>query len=103
MMMPTVYVHARVGIHVGGSASLHASDTRAVDPNAIEACWPRPRQRLDETAPVNCESRPAFLKRLRRAVRWMNLKRRVEGRKLCRNQKVRASRALALKGAKCEW
>ena len=47
--------------------------------------------------------RMPFLKRLRRTVHWMNLKRRVEGRKLCRNQKVRASRVLALKGAKCEW
>ena len=74
-----------------------------MDLNAIEACWPRPRRRLGETAPVNCESRPVYLKRLRRAVHWMNLKRCVEGRKLCRNQKVRASRVLALKGAECEW
>ena len=78
-------------------------DTEAGEEEAIEGWWRRLRQRLDETAPADCENRPSFLRRLRRTVLWMNVKCRVEGRKLCRNQKVRANRVLVLKGAKSEW
>ena len=73
------------------------------DLNAIEGWWKRLRQRLEATAPAAHELRPDFLKRLKRAVNWMNAHCRVQGRKLCRNQKLRARRVLALNGAKCEW
>ena len=73
------------------------------DLNAIEGWWRRLRDRLDETAPADCESRVAFVKRLRRSVDWMDAHRRAEGRKLCRNQRVRARSVLDLRGAKCKW
>jgi hypothetical protein len=71
------------------------------DLNAIEGWWNRLRVRLEKTAPVQTESRPEFLRRLRRIVGWMNTSCRVEGGRLCRNQKVRAKAALKLQGAKC--
>ena len=73
------------------------------DLNAIEGWWRRLRQRLEETAPVKCEKRAEFLKRLRRTVTWLNANCRAEGRTLCCNQKDRANRVLLLKGAKREW
>ena len=73
------------------------------DLNAIEGWWRRLRQRLEETAPTAHESRPDFLKRLRRTVVRMNAQLRPEGRKLCRNQKERAKAVLLLRGAKCKW
>ena len=73
------------------------------DLNAIEGWWRRLRQRLEETAPVKCEKRAEFLKRLRRTVTWLNVNCRADGRTLCCNQKDRANKVLLLKGAKCEW
>ena len=70
---------------------------------AIEGWWRRLRQRLEETAPVKCEKRAEFLKRLRRTVTWLNVNCRADGRTLCCNQKDRANKVLLLKGAKCEW
>ena len=73
------------------------------DLNAIEGWWNRLRVRLEKTAPVQTESRPEFLRRLRRIVGWMNTSCRVEGGRLCRNQKVRAKAVLKLQGAKCAF
>ena len=73
------------------------------DLNAIENWWNRLRQRLDETSPAECESRPSFVRRLRRTATWMNDNIRGEGRHLCTNQKERACAIKLLEGAKCKW
>ena len=73
------------------------------DLNAIEGWWKRLKQRLDLTAPEEIETRAAFIKRLRRTVAWLNARCQAEGRKLCRNQKVRAAAVLKLQGARCKW
>ena len=73
------------------------------DLSAIEGWWDRLRTRVDQTAPTTFESRPEFLRRLRRAVAWMNSNCRGEGREPCWNQKVRATAVLNLSGANCAW
>lgn len=73
------------------------------DLNAIEGWWRTLRLRLTETEPAAMETRSEFLRRLRRAVAYLNTNCRQHGRKLCRNQKVRARECLALKGARTRW
>jgi len=73
------------------------------DLNAIEGWWRVLQQRLFLTAPVALESRPAFLKRLRRTVTWLNNNARDRGKKLCTNQKERARAVKKLEGARCKW
>ena len=58
------------------------------DLNAIEGWWRRLKQKLETNAPAHSETRPDFIKQLRRTVDLMNRRRRTEGRKLCCNQKV---------------
>ena len=73
------------------------------DLNAIENVWHKLRQRLEEHAPEEIESRAAFLIRLRNAVNWLNNNCREELLHLCTNQKERAEEVNELKGAKCSW
>jgi hypothetical protein len=73
------------------------------DLNAIENWWARLRKRLNDTAPKEQESRPAFIVRLRRVVNWVNNNCKDEGKHICENQKERAKDILFLKGAKCKW
>lgn len=61
------------------------------------------RQRLEETEPDSTETRGAFLARLRRTVRWLNLHKEQEALGSCRDQKQRARAVLALKGARTKW
>ena len=65
--------------------------------------WALLRQRLDETAPEELESRGDFLKRLRRAVTWLNEVYKDKLQHLCWNQKDRARDVKKLKGAKTKW
>ena len=73
------------------------------DFNAIEGWWRRLKIHLEQGEPIARESRDAFLKRLRRAVNYLNKNCRKEGRVLCRNQKVRARECRALSGARTRW
>ncbi len=68
--------------------------------NAIEGWRRRLKQKLETNAPAHFETRPDFIKRLKRTVDLMNRRHRTEGRKLCRNQKVRARDVQSLGGAK---
>ena len=73
------------------------------DLNAIEGWWRKLKMYLDANQPTEMESRPAFLRRLRRAVTYLNTHCRKHGRTLCRNQKERARECIKLKGAKTRW
>lgn len=73
------------------------------DLNAIEGWWRKLKMHLDSNQPATMESRPAFLRRLRRAVQHLNKHSRAHGRQLCRNQKQRASECIKLKGARTRW
>ena len=70
------------------------------DLTAIEGRWRRLKQKLETNAPAHSETRPDFIKQLRRTVDLMNRRHRTEGRKLCCNQKVRARDVQSLGGAK---
>ena len=71
--------------------------------NAIENYWDLLQDRLLLTAPVEIESRAAFIKRLRRSVNWMNQSARQPSRGLCRNQKKRAAEMIKHHGARCRF
>jgi len=73
------------------------------DFNAIEGWWRRLKMLLEENMPPERESRDAFLRRLRRAVDHLNKKCRLDGRRLCRNQKIRARECLKLSGSRTKW
>jgi len=73
------------------------------DLNAIEGWWRKLKLRLEETEPTGMESREAFLRRLRRAVDFLNRNCRAQGRRLCRNQKERARECKKLAGARTRW
>jgi hypothetical protein len=73
------------------------------DLNAIEGQWRQLRERLDETAPVEIETRPGFLCRLRRDVNWLNEHRREHALQMCTNQKERDKDMEDLLGAKTKW
>ena len=73
------------------------------DPNAIEGQWRQLRERLNETAPVEIETRPEFLCRLRRVVNWLNEHRREHALHMCTNQRERAKDVEDLLGAKTKW
>jgi transposase len=73
------------------------------DLNAIEGWWRKLKLRLEETEPTEMESREAFLRRLRRAVDYLNRNCRAQGRRLCRNQKERARECKKLQGARARW
>ena len=73
------------------------------DLNAIESVWHMIRQHLDDSAPVERETPDEFVKRLRRAVIWINTHKREQLLILCCNQKVRARDVLFLEGGKTKW
>ena len=75
------------------------------DFNAIENAWAILRERLDETCPVDLETRGDFVKRLRAAVRWANTHRSDQLWMLSTNQKKRATECLASTppGARTKW
>lgn len=75
------------------------------DFNAIENAWAILRERLDETCPVQLESRDQFLKRLWAAVRWANSHRSEQLWYLSTNQKERAEDCLCSNppGARTKW
>ena len=73
------------------------------DLNAIEGWWRVLQQRLQLSAPTSLESRPDFLKRLRRTVTWLNCNAKQHGKLLCTNQKERARAVKKLQGARCKW
>ena len=73
------------------------------DLNAIEGWWRKLKLHLEENEPTTMETREQFLRRLRRAVNYLNKNCRAQGRKLCRNQKTRAKDCKKLTGARTKW
>ena len=73
------------------------------DLNAIENAWQFLRSRLDDTRRPGREAREPFLVRLRAAVAWINKNHGLTLRKLCRNQRLRASVVLAQDGFRTKW
>ena len=73
------------------------------DLNAIEGWWHRLKDILIQEAPAEMESRPDFLKRLRRTVDRLNRTATKDGLALRSNQKERARAVLRLKGARSKW
>ena len=57
------------------------------DLNPIEICWRELRVRLHETEPDGFETRDVFIRRVRSAVAWLNIKRRPYFKYLCTAQK----------------
>ena len=86
-----------------GYDEVHQHPKCSPDLNAIEGWWRLLKMHLQDAMPTGPESRAAFLCRLRRTVHWLNANRRAEGRRLCRNQKVRAREVIKLQGARCKW
>ena len=85
-------------LHVVKRHTKHSPDL-----NAIEGIWARLRQVLHETAPTGRETRPLFIRRLRRAAARLNARHREELVLLCTNQKDRARAVLAKNGATTRW
>ena len=73
------------------------------DLNAVEGWWRKLKLYLEEREPTEMETREQFLRRLRRAVDFLNKRCRSQGRRLCRNQKERASQCKKLRGARTKW
>ena len=65
------------------------------DFNAIENVWAILKVRLEQTMPINMESREQFIKRLRAAVAWANTVRADTLWYYSTNQKERAEECLA--------
>ena len=72
---------------------------------AIENAWDILRKRLAVSQPTHLEDRASFVKRLERAVLWMNTHRSAQLWKLSTNQKKRASECLSAKppGGRTQW
>ena len=70
------------------------------DLNAIETAWREVRNRLYTTQPKKFEDRPVFIRRLRRAVEWVNEHRSSYLLHICQEQKRRASEVIELKGGR---
>lgn len=70
------------------------------DLNPIESVWKLLRDRLDETIPIDSESREQFVPRLRQAVAWINRNHRDALLHLCACQKDWARDVLQAKGAR---
>jgi hypothetical protein len=68
--------------------------TSSQDLNPIEVAWREVRSRLDATMPAVFESRPAFLRRLRQAVAWVNSHRACLFHAICGAQKAWAQDVL---------
>ena len=70
------------------------------DLNPIETAWKLLRDRLDETVPLAAEPREQFIKRLRRAVGWINEHRAEYLMHICNCQKEWAKDVLDAKGCR---
>ena len=68
--------------------------TSSQDLNPIEVAWREVRSRLDATMPAAFESRQAFMKRLHRAVAWVNVHRADLFLEICAAQKAWAKDVL---------
>ena len=88
---------------VAGFKTLTQHSNCSPDLNTIENYWDLLQDRLLLTAPVEIESRAAFIKRLRRTVNWMNDNARQHARGLCRNEKKRAAEVIKRHGARCSY
>ena len=86
-----------------GFSVLENYPVQSPDLNAIEGWWHRIRQRLDETAPEEMETRSEFLVRLRRTVHWLNENAADDALYLQQNQRERAKEVKDLKGARCSF
>ena len=75
------------------------------DFNAIENAWNEVKKRLDETLPIELESRSEFVKRLTAAVSWVNWNKGEWLWTLCTNQKKRADDCLSMDppGGRTKW
>ena len=87
-----------IGVEVVARHPKHSPDL-----NAIENAWQFLRSRLDDTRRPGREGREPFLVRLRAAVAWINKNHGPTLRKLCRNQRLRASDVLAQDGFRTKW
>jgi len=70
------------------------------DLNAIGTAWREVRNRLYTTQPKKFEDRPVFIRRLRRAVEWVNEHRSSYLLHICQEQKRRVSEVIELKGGR---
>ena len=75
------------------------------DFNAMENAWDILKSRLDETVPIQRESRDDFIIRLKSAVQWANRHRAEQLEYLSTNQKERADDCLKAKppGGRTKW
>jgi len=90
-------------LKASGCIPLRKHTKHSPDLNVIETWWNRLKQLLEQRAPTEFETRPAFIRRLNRTAAWLNANARDEGRRLCRGQKRRARAVIKLKGAKCKY
>ena len=73
------------------------------DLNPIENAWREVRARLDDTMPVQMETRQDFIKRLRLAVSWVNRHQANYLQQICLEQKVRANAVLLQSGGRTKF
>ena len=90
-------------LRVAGCRVLENFPKSSPDLNAIENWWKVLRDRLDDTAPEDMETRAEFLVRLRRSAQWLNEHRAEQCLHICTNQKARAKDVILLCGAKTKW
>jgi hypothetical protein len=95
---PSLDAIKKAGVKLVGNFPKHSPDL-----NHIERWSHRLRQRLEERAPMELESREAFIARLRRTVTSMNSHWSDQGREHCTNQKARAREVKKLLGARCSY
>ena len=101
---------------IRGSLALHAlskTPLKLVEPypqvsqdfNAIENAWDLLKDRVQETAPTHLEHRDDFIKRLHKAVQWINKYRAARLWELSTNQKTRADECLQTTppGGRTSW
>ena len=86
------------GIEVCDKHPKHSPDL-----NAIENAWFHLRARLNATVGGGKEQRSPFIRRLHRAVKWLNKNKRKTLLSLSRNQKRRAADVLANEGQRTKW
>lgn len=86
--------------------NLHVLDNYPVnspDLNPIECVWAHLRRVLDSGAPAGVESRPAFIKRLRAAVRKLNTTDKETLQSLCGSMHKRADAVIKGRGARTDF
>ena len=88
-------------LHAAGLAPVMDFPKCSPDLNVLETWWHRLRQRLDANAPSDFESRPQFIRRLRRTVDWMNTNIADQAFATCTSMKNRARAVNELQGGRC--